>query len=230
MCRIDTEGQREPKVYGVLTDYDLSSWKEVLKGDYTRTSQQRTGTPPYMAGELLEPRCTSHLYRHDLESLFYVMLLMCGRHTFSDAKGEQGTRQVVMREDSLPYESWFEQQNYETLAAIKSNFITKKKPIYVSEPFGAFRQWLIEIRSRFCKGFSLKSYHSEPSEELAEGIELEEGVELEEELEEDMELAEGAEFDDETLGGEVGYSTILDPIPRLRGELKGLTIRYNSSG
>ena len=90
MCRIDTEGQQEQEVYGVLTDYDLSSWKEDLKGDYTRTSQ-RTGTPPYMTGELLQPRCTNHLYRRNVESLFYVMLLMCGPHAFSDAKDEQGT-------------------------------------------------------------------------------------------------------------------------------------------
>src|ERR1700753_780866 len=69
MCRIVNEinahGQEEQKVYGVVTEYDLSSWTEHLKGDYTRTSQQRTGTPPYMAQELLKGTSTSHLYRHD---------------------------------------------------------------------------------------------------------------------------------------------------------------------
>ena len=209
MCRIETEGQQEPKVYGVLTDYDLSSLKEDLEGDYTRTSQQRTGTPPYMAGELLQPECTSHLYRHDLESLFYVMLLMCGRHTFSDAKGEQGTRQVVMREDSLPYENWFEQQNYETLAAIKSDFYQKRLHIELSKPFEVFRQWLEEIRGHLGTGFAFRT------------LDLYRRQHFNEEM---------LEFDDETLGGAVGYSTILGPIPRLEGELKGLTIRYETSG
>ena len=201
MCRIETEGQQEPKVYGVLTDYDLSSLIEDLKGDYTRTSQQRTGTPPYMARELLQPECTSHLYRHDVESLFYVMLLMCGRHIFSDAKGEQGTRQVVMREDSLPYENWFDQQHYRTLAAVKSDFIQNLLPIELSKPFEVFRPWLEEIRGKFTAGFACRA----------------------------LGIVRRKPFNDETLGGEVDYSTILDPIPCLEGELKGLTIRYKSS-
>ena len=58
MCRIteemNAEGKTERKVYGVLTDYDLSSWAEEMKSSYTKTSQQRTGTPPYMAQELLK--------------------------------------------------------------------------------------------------------------------------------------------------------------------------------
>jgi len=34
-------------------------------------------------------------------------------------------------------------------------------------------------------------------------------------------------FDDETLGGHIDYSTIINPIPHLRGELNGLFVRYN---
>ena len=64
----------------------------------------------------------------------------------------------------------------------------------MSEPFEVFRQWLGEIRCCFGTGFALRTlgnYRGQGS------------------------------FDDETLGGEVGYSTILDSIPRLEGELKG---------
>ena len=72
MCRlieeINAQGKSEQQVYGVLTDFDLSSWKKDLDDNYTRTSQQRTGTPPYMAQELLQGLSTIHLYRHDLES------------------------------------------------------------------------------------------------------------------------------------------------------------------
>ena len=114
MCRflekINGDGIREREVYGVLTDYDLSSWTKALKKDYTRTSQQRTGTPPYMAHELLSGTSRTHLYRHDVESLFYIILLMCGRHTFGykkDRVTDEETPQVVMRGGKIPYQDWF---------------------------------------------------------------------------------------------------------------------------
>ena len=78
---IEEAGEKPKKVYGVLTDYDLSSWTNSLNPDYTKTSQQRTGTPPYMAQELLRGLSPLHLYRHDVESLFYVMLLVSARHS-----------------------------------------------------------------------------------------------------------------------------------------------------
>ncbi|PBK80655.1 hypothetical protein ARMGADRAFT_882799, partial [Armillaria gallica] len=62
---------------GVLNDSDLSSFRE----DTGTSSVQCTGTLPYMAYEFFDddenghPR--KHLYRHDLESIFYVILLLC---------------------------------------------------------------------------------------------------------------------------------------------------------
>ena len=86
------EGGRERKVHGVLTDYDLSSWKEDLKNDCMGTSPQRMGTSMYMAQELLNGTSSTHLYRHDVESFFYIMLIMCGRRTFCvvDGGAQQG--------------------------------------------------------------------------------------------------------------------------------------------
>ena len=49
------------RVYGVLTDYDLASWADRLTNDYTKTSQQRTGTPPFMAHGLLDGSDLLHL-------------------------------------------------------------------------------------------------------------------------------------------------------------------------
>jgi hypothetical protein len=40
---------------------------------------------------------------------------------------------------------------------------------------------------------------------------------------------EAPEFDDETLGGHVDYSALIDPVRRLKGELEGLIIRYDPS-
>ncbi|KAH8814647.1 hypothetical protein DL96DRAFT_1560959 [Flagelloscypha sp. PMI_526] len=59
-------------VYGVLNDFDLSSDQST---EGPPTSNQRTGTAPFMAIDLLKrdppPR---HLYRHDLESLYYIIV------------------------------------------------------------------------------------------------------------------------------------------------------------
>ena len=227
MCRLvkETDAERKPeqKVYGVLTDFDLSSWKKDLEGDYARTSQQRTGTPPYMAQELLQGTSTTHLYRHDLESLFYIMLLMAARHTIVPARGGPdtvGISQVVMRKGPRPYQTWFDAQPYHTLGALKQSFITNTPAIELSPVFEDFRPWLKTLRSRFSKGFKSKPC-SDDWEELS--------------LWSDEEpvggLTDGASvpFDDETLGGYVDYSTIIKPAKRLKGALEGLIIRYETT-
>ena len=82
---VTTDGELRRSVRGVLTDFDLSFWRNDPENDFTRAPQQIIGTPPYMAQELLMGRCTTHLYRHDLESFFCIMLLVCGHHTLSPA-------------------------------------------------------------------------------------------------------------------------------------------------
>ncbi|KAG7099981.1 hypothetical protein E1B28_001774 [Marasmius oreades] len=60
------------EVYGVLNDFDLSSRVEENR---QASSKQRTGTKPHMAYELFDKIWTGgHLYRHDLESIFYVFV------------------------------------------------------------------------------------------------------------------------------------------------------------
>jgi serine/threonine protein kinase len=218
MCRIiekpNATGEPSRKVYGVLTDYDLSSWTVRLKNDYTKTSQQRTGTPPYMAHELLTGTSATHLYRHDLESLFYVMLLMFGRHTlgYLIPGSTGGPRQMVMRGDNRPYQAWFGEEHYVRLGHQKAAFLLLSVPIELSPCFKDFRAWLRSLRTSFRKGFSLKTTH-------------------EEELQEQQDLggsaAEIAPFDDETLAGHIDYSSFIEPVRRLSGELEGLIIRYD---
>ncbi|KAF9789790.1 hypothetical protein BJ322DRAFT_1105650 [Thelephora terrestris] len=217
MCRIiedpNATGEPSRKVYGVLTDYDLSSWAVRLKNDYTQTSQQRTGTPPYMAQELLDGTSATHLYRHDLESLFYVMLLTCGRHELANEKvGSTTGRRMVMRGGYLPYKGWFNQKDYGILGNEKSSFFTRSKPIELSPCFEDFRPWLRSLQSRFTRGFSLKTLHVD-------------------ELEEQQDLGDSvagiAPFDDETLGGRIRYSSFIDPVRQLKGKLGGLVIRYD---
>ena len=219
MCRIieemNDQGEQERKVYGVLTDYDLSSWTKDLKDDYTKTSQQRTGTPPYMAHELLNGASATHLYRHDLESLFYIMLLLCGRHTlgYMQGKDTRGPSRVVMRGEDRPYQDWFDQQNYITLGNLKGVFFSRSQPIELSPSFGDFHAWLSDLQSKFARGFSLKTvyevhlhWHRKDHGGSAEGM---------------------APFDDETLDGRIDYPSFIELVPRLEGELEGLVIRYD---
>ena len=218
MCRLVKEkndkGSQEQKVYGVLTDYDLSSWTDSLKPDYTKTSQQRTGTPPYMAHELLQGTSPIHLYRHDVESLFYIMLLMAARHTIGTPKKEKVPRVLMRGSTGLPYQKWFNEQDYDTLGSLKETFFSKTKAIELSPVFEDFRPWLKSLQRCFSKGFSLKSSISD--EDVPEWMDAmtATGVEL-----------ATVQFDDATLGGNVKYSTLIAAVPHLTGELKGLVIR-----
>ncbi|KAJ8519882.1 hypothetical protein ONZ45_g3205 [Pleurotus djamor] len=63
--------RRDKKVLGVVNDWDLSSERNTR----TNSDTSRTGTGPFMAFDLLSPKYTSgHMYHHDLESLFYILV------------------------------------------------------------------------------------------------------------------------------------------------------------
>jgi hypothetical protein len=71
---------------GVLNDYDLSV---KLDRNYRGpSSKQRMGTRPFMAIDLLEPTPGKHFYRHDLESLFYVIVVLMFRSQDKTLKRE----------------------------------------------------------------------------------------------------------------------------------------------
>ncbi|KAJ3850512.1 hypothetical protein EV368DRAFT_10592, partial [Lentinula lateritia] len=59
---------------GVLNDWDLAIWLNEWKEG--STSKFRIGTKPYMAYEQHSSEWQGpHRFRHDLESVFYVILL-----------------------------------------------------------------------------------------------------------------------------------------------------------
>ena len=204
------------KVCGVLTDFDLSSWTADLKNDYTKTSQQRTGTPPFMAYELLDESDVIHLYRHDLESLFYIMLILATHYDIQPpTEEEDGGLRMRQSYNELPYEIWFGQPSYETLSALKHAFFSKRRSLDLSPDFEDFRDWLEDLRLSFRLGINAKETHEIYSTALRQRQGDRSGV--------------APEFDDETLGGHVNYSALIDPVCRLNGELEGLIIRYDPS-
>ena len=219
MCRIVKELGAKDKVYGVLTDYDLSSWVASLKKNYTKTSQHRTGTPPYMAQELLKGTSDIHLYRHDVESLFYIMLLTCARHKFDHSNDAKWS--VVMRKGALPYGEWFNEQKYETLGNHKIAFFSSNRPIDLSPDFEDFRPWLRDLRYSFSEGFKAKVSDQNEREGLPGWRKKRAGWSTV------QTKPPPVPFEDETLGGYVDYSAIIEPTRSLEGDLKGLTIRYD---
>jgi len=223
---MNAQGKSVQQVYGVLTDYDLSSWKKDLNNNYTRTSQQRTGTPPYMAQELLLGMNTTHLYRHDLESLFYIMLLMGARHTIIPAKGgpdTKGKSQVVMREGTRPYQTWFDTRSYTTLGSLKRTFISTTSTIELSPAFEDFCPWLEELCDGFSQGITYKYLHLRSQRQLPPWKKGSAGGSA------GRVTPAPVPLDDETLGGHVDYSTIIEPARYLKGELEGLIIRYDTT-
>ncbi|KAF5370534.1 hypothetical protein D9757_010129 [Collybiopsis confluens] len=84
------------KVYGVLNDFDLSSFLPLRDEP---SSKWRTGTRPYMSRDLLTKGwCEGPLYRHDLESLFYIMLILCCHYKSPDK---------ALPFKDWPYKMWF---------------------------------------------------------------------------------------------------------------------------
>lgn len=72
--------KKDRRWIGVLNDYDLSS----LKINAGPMGNERTGTVPFMALDLLTPEGqrgeVAHLYRHDLESFVWVLVWVCLRY------------------------------------------------------------------------------------------------------------------------------------------------------
>ena len=209
------EGE-ERKVYGVLMDSDLSSWKKDLEGDYTITSQQRTGIPPYMAQELLKGTSRTHMYRHDLESLFHAMLLTTTRHSIGIPEGKTEHR-LVMREmkaeegkpqsKKLPFHNWFDQCDYDMLGSFKRSFLTFKEPIDSSPDSKDFKKWLEKVQKCFANGFASRSLAQEKPQPLKTAGPV------------------ADVFDEETLGGYITYDAVVTPGYYSTGELEGLVVR-----
>ncbi|KAJ3993366.1 hypothetical protein F5050DRAFT_1714540 [Lentinula boryana] len=139
--------EKNGKKYGVLNDWDLAIWLDNKRDG--PTSQFRTGTKPYMAHELhLVEWKGPHRYRHDLESIFYVMLLLVCLYSSPDKK--------LPRPENINYryEEWH-QSDDEFLYDKKHHIITAaatwKPP--VTAFFSGFLLWLIELQRSMRRGF-----------------------------------------------------------------------------
>ncbi|THU81957.1 hypothetical protein K435DRAFT_972149 [Dendrothele bispora CBS 962.96] len=128
------------KIFGVLNDLDLAS--RITK-EMSATFKHRTGTRPFMAYELLDSdpkKLVPHLYRHDLESLFYVMLFLCCRYNLD---GESV---------SSLYDKWLT-DSAENLYYAKKNLCNSADDFDppVTPDFSGFSKILKDIREMFLR-------------------------------------------------------------------------------
>ena len=219
------------KVYGVLTDFDLSSWTDDLASDRTKTSQQRTGTPPYMAFEILKETDPVHLYRHDVESLLYIMLVLATHYEIeTPGKRKPGGRLRMRQGDGeLPFQSWFDQPSCKELSSLKYNFLSSTDDIPLSPNFWDFRDWLSELHLSFRLGLRSEGAYKDMEKMQAWHRRMGRGRGRGRGRGGVQSRGEAIpQFDNETLGGHVSYSTLVDPARYLTGKLRGLIVRYES--
>ena len=115
------------KAYGVLNDFDLAVDADVKSA----SSKQRTGTKPFMAIDLLRDHPSVHMYRHDLESMFYVLVWITSRFH----NGEEGGTALVDK---------------------KLSFMLSPPPPPTAE-FDPLGRWVASIRKMIHGGFSART-------------------------------------------------------------------------
>ncbi len=174
--------QADSSICGVLSDYDLALL--LTAGTVRPTSMQRTGTKPYMAIDLLRKSPPTHMYRHDLESLFYVIVVLTSR--YHDGRG------VV----DPPFQTWFDLGS-DDLAKEKSSFLSST-PTQPTPNFQTISNWVLKMKLMFLKGYNAKSEASaaaaaDAAAAMAEASAVTAAAEA------------IAQFDDHTLGGQVDF-------------------------
>ncbi|KAG7442732.1 uncharacterized protein BT62DRAFT_973413 [Guyanagaster necrorhizus] len=173
---------------GVLNDFDLSAYRH----ETGPSSRQRTGTLPYMAFELLindeNGHPPKHLYRHDVESIFYVILLLCCRYKVVAIQDPDGRPILERTQVHSPFDSWYK-LGRDGLKDTKIAFFTGHNSFspVVSSGFTDFQPWINRIRQHFLLGFHAQDHHNLYKDVGATGS-----------------------FDDETLQACVSYSAIVE--------------------
>ncbi|KAJ3748058.1 hypothetical protein DFH05DRAFT_880293 [Lentinula detonsa] len=132
--------------FGVLNDWDLAVWVNDLRDG--PTSKFRTGTTPYMAHEQHDIEWKGpHRYRHDMESMFYVILLLT---CLCSSPSEKLVDPPVT---NFCYEQWHEQGDF-SLRATKESLIHRGawQPSTTTF-FDGFSLWLVKLQLKLRLGF-----------------------------------------------------------------------------
>ncbi|PBK72017.1 hypothetical protein ARMSODRAFT_1017003 [Armillaria solidipes] len=194
---------------GVLNDFDLSSFRD----DTGTSSVEYTGTLPYMAYELFDDdengNPPKHLYRHDLESIFYVVLLLCCRCELVTAQKSSEHEILVRTKVHSEFDEWYRLGRDSLLMASKCAVFME---IFEASPklgsgFTDFQPWIDGFALQFARGFCLRTKHK---------LDLED-YEPENAVKKFSKPTAMEPFDDETLKDCVSYSAIVDICSKFAG-------------
>ena len=126
--------KKDGKIFGVLNDYNLA----IFKSNTTPSSKTRTGTKPFMAIDLLGQNPDVHRYRHDLESMYYVIVFVTTRYHDSKEIADP------------PLQEWVDLgENY--LKSTKVMFITETPPP-ATPSYVTFDVWTERMRDPLIQG------------------------------------------------------------------------------
>ncbi len=137
--------------YGVLTDYDMASSFD------DPGTHSPAGTLPFMTLEFHEYPSNPplHLYRHDLESFFYVFLFVVCPCDFV-VKGE---RQTLRKNNEKGIAGWSQLNNEQLLTQKSLLFLKEDKFLQIIDKidrhhsFKALKPCLVVLYDAFYEGF-----------------------------------------------------------------------------
>ncbi|KAF9002226.1 hypothetical protein BDZ89DRAFT_998718 [Hymenopellis radicata] len=150
---------RRGRICGVLNDFDLSSFRDST----SPSSKQRTGTRPFMAREFHVNPCAPpvHLYRHDLESIFYVFFII----VVANALLETPTHDALAKEDCYleldpfsSYRDWLRLDDY-SLQVEKANLLYAQEPPAPNETFSLLKARINLLHAALGAGFYAQDGH-----------------------------------------------------------------------
>ncbi|KAJ3768832.1 hypothetical protein FB446DRAFT_750171 [Lentinula raphanica] len=182
--------EKDGKKYGVLNDWDLAIW--LSNTGCGRPSELRTGRAPYMAHEQQSGYWKGpHRYRHDLESVFYVILLLTRLYSSPNQRNPTPPRAPYF------YEKWHLKDDafLRILGPIKRTILSQGdwEPS-VTPFFSGFTIWLDQLHQALRRGLAQFDDHKASKKEAKDA---------------GRGFVKFQEFDEETLGGYVSYEVFV---------------------
>ena len=141
---------------GVVNDWDMASHLDDRGEVPTSTARHRTGTIPFMACDLLVDKPPVHIYRHDLESFFYI-LVWAAVHFDIKNKTRLSTHPKLQLwdDDSIIIVSAAKDQLFSTYARVNANVFC-----HVREEFSdVLQSWIIPLWDLFHDAFQSMPRH-----------------------------------------------------------------------
>jgi len=140
--------EKTTQSWGILNDFDMAT--EITAGvPHSTNSHHRTGTLPFMARELLGVINPEHLYRHDLESFFYILIWAVVHYDFKKHDRSNKVRKCLVR--------WVSPATAKSAKAELYSgdyFLDELAPSVRPAFKGLWDDWIVPLREMFRKAFS----------------------------------------------------------------------------